>query len=76
MSYLFSNNYRHYKNAAGALVIFDVTNRNSFNNVTRWLHDVRERANEGVAIGIVGNKSDLFDRRAVSRDEGENLASR
>lgn len=47
--------------------MFDVTNRNSFNNVSSWIHDVRERANENCVIGIVGNKVDL-DRRAVSRE--------
>lgn len=61
--------YRHYRNAAGALVVFDVTNRNSFNDVPRWINDVRERSNENVVIGLIGNKIDL-DRRAVSREEG------
>lgn len=60
---------RHYRNAVGALVVFDVTNRNSFNEVPRWFNDVRERSNENVVIGLIGNKIDL-DRRAVSREEG------
>lgn len=65
----------HYRNASGALIVFDLSNRNSFVDVPRWINDVKERANENVVIGIIGNKMDL-DRKAVSREEGENLASR
>lgn len=75
MRFIFELCCSHYKNAAGALVVFDVTNRNSFGNVSRWISDVRDRANQNCVIGIVGNKIDL-DRRSVSRDQAENLASR
>ena len=57
----------HYKNAVGALVVFDVTNRNSFNEVRKWIYDVRERSDENVMIGIVGNKIDS-NARAVGRE--------
>ena len=66
MGYLFIQNISHYKNAAGALVVFDVTNRQSFNNVRRWIYDVRERADEHVILGIVGNKIDS-NVRSVSK---------
>lgn len=49
--------------------MFDVTNRVSFNELARWIYDVRERSDENVVIGIVGNKIDT-QNRAISRDEG------
>ena len=64
----------HYKNAAGAFIVFDVTNKYSFDAVRGWIHEVRERADEHVVIGIVGNKCDLANR-IVGRQEGEDMAN-
>ena len=65
---------RHYKNAAGALIVFDVTNRYSFDAVRGWIYEVRERADEHVVIGIIGNKCDLSNRN-VRKEEAEDLAN-
>ena len=56
------------------MVLFDVTNRNSFQSVSEWVNTVRDRADEHVKIGILGHKVDL-KHRAVSREEAESLAS-
>ena len=62
------------KNARGILIIYSVTDRNSFNNVTRWLDDVVNVIDDFSMI-LVGNKSDLKEDRKVSFDEGKKLAN-
>eukprot|EP01120_Amphizonella_sp_Union-15-10_P005593 TRINITY_DN166_c0_g3_i4.p1 TRINITY_DN166_c0_g3~~TRINITY_DN166_c0_g3_i4.p1 ORF type:complete len:193 (+),score=30.24 TRINITY_DN166_c0_g3_i4:41-580(+) len=64
----------YYRGAAGALLVYDITRRDTFNNLTTWLQDTRQRANENMTIMLVGNKSDLEDQRAVTLDEGEKFA--
>jgi len=54
-----------------AIVVYDITNRTSFLNSSKWIEDVRnERGNE-VIIMLVGNRTDLADQRVVSIEEGE-----
>ena len=54
--------------------MYDVTNRDSFQSTSKWVEDVRaERGNE-VIIALVGNKTDLNDKREVSTEEGEQRA--
>ncbi|WCJ21215.1 Ras-related protein Rab-2A [Euphorbia peplus] len=64
----------YYRGAAGALLVYDITRRETFNHLTNWLADAREVANPNMTIMLVGNKSDLANRRAVSREEGEQFA--
>lgn len=52
----------------------DITNVNSFEQVTRWVEDVRAERGNDVIIVLVGNKTDLADKRHVSIDEGEKKA--
>merc|ERR1712217_953046 len=62
------------RDSSGAIVVYDITNRASFLNTSKWIEDVRsERGNE-VVIVLVGNKTDLSDRRQVSTEEGEEKA--
>ncbi|KAL0476543.1 Ras-related protein Rab [Acrasis kona] len=65
-----------YRGAVGALVVYDVTKRSTFENVKRWLKDVKEHADENVVAIIVGNKIDLAQARIVSTEEGKELAER
>lgn len=62
------------RDSSVAVVVYDVTNRTSFANVSRWVEDVRSERGTDVVIMIVGNKTDLADRRQVSTDEGERVA--
>ena len=62
------------KNARGILIVYSVTDRNSFNNVNRWLDDVVNVVDNFVMI-LVGNKSDLKEDRKVSYEEGKKLAN-
>jgi Ras-related protein Rab-6A len=61
------------RNSAGAIVVFDVTSRESFINTTRWIDDVRQERGEdsGIVFFLVGNKIDLGEKRAVTTEEGE-----
>ena len=59
-----------YKGAKGALIVYDITNKNSFNNIDKWIADIKANGDKNVSIIIVGNKSDLNDKREVDKDEG------
>lgn len=60
----------YYKGAAVALLVFDVTNRESFENIPMWITEVQEHAMECLQVVIVGNKIDLDRKRMVTRQEG------
>ncbi|KAK9117371.1 hypothetical protein Sjap_016318 [Stephania japonica] len=64
----------YYRGAAGALLVYDITRRETFNHLASWLEDARQHANPNMAIALIGNKSDLSHRRAVTREEGEQFA--
>jgi small GTP-binding protein len=65
----------YYRCAAGGIVLYDITNRKSFENVRRWIEDVRIFGNNfNMAIMLLGNKSDIEHHREVSYEEGEALA--
>jgi GTPase SAR1 family protein len=51
-----------------------VTERETFENVSQWMHEIEKFANDNVCKVLVGNKIDLEDKRVVSREEGEELA--
>ncbi|KAG6498209.1 hypothetical protein ZIOFF_046121 [Zingiber officinale] len=64
----------YYRGAAGALLVYDITRRETFNHLASWLEDARQHANANMTIMLIGNKSDLSHRRAVSTEEGEQFA--
>jgi Ras-related protein Rab-2A len=64
----------YYRDAAGALLVYDITRRESFNHLNRWLEEARQNGNPNMTIMLIGNKSDLEHRRAVSTKEGEAFA--
>ncbi len=64
----------YYRGAAGALVVYDITNRESFNHVLNWLVDARTLARPDISIVLAGNKCDLKDNRAVSFLEASRCA--
>ena len=51
----------YFRGASGALLVFDITRRATFESVTSWLYDLRQIAEEGIVIVLVGNKTDLVD---------------
>lgn len=64
----------YYRGAAGALLVYDITRRETFNHLTSWLEDARQHSNSEMVIILVGNKNDLMSRREVSTAEGEAFA--
>jgi Ras-related protein Rab-2A len=64
----------YYRGAAGALLVYDITRRETFNHLTSWLDDARQHSNSNMTIMLIGNKSDLEHRRAVSSEEGQQFA--
>jgi len=64
----------YYRGAAGALLVYDITRRETFNHLTRWLEEARQHANQSMVIMLIGNKSDMDHRRQVSKEEGEKFA--
>jgi len=67
----------YYRHAHGIIVAFDVTDRDTYDNVLKvWTQDVDRFAPKNVSILVVGNKADLHARRVVSFDEGKHLADR
>lgn len=58
----------YFRGASGALLVFDITRRNTFASVTSWLNDLRQIAEDDIVVVLVGNKSDLAHASAVSGD--------
>jgi Rab family protein len=57
----------HYRRAVGALLVYDVSNDRSFQNAKKWIEDLRDHAEPGIIIMLVGNKTDLSDRNPNGR---------
>ncbi|ESL06427.1 hypothetical protein TRSC58_05900 [Trypanosoma rangeli SC58] len=66
----------YYRGACGALLVYDVTRRETFTHLQTWLEDARANANNAIVIMLIGNKCDLEAKRQVSREEGESFAKR
>ncbi|KAL4213440.1 ras protein rab-2A [Rhizopus microsporus] len=64
----------YYRGAAGALLVYDITRRETFEHLSVWLEDVRQHANPNTVIMLIGNKSDLESKRQVPREEAERFA--
>lgn len=59
----------YYRGAVGALLVYDISKHITFDNVERWLKELRDHADSNIVIMLVGNKSDLRHLRAVSTEE-------
>jgi len=64
----------YYRGAAGALLVYDITRRDTFKHLGRWLEEARQHSQSNMVIMLIGNKSDLEHRRAVSTEEGKAFA--
>lgn len=64
----------YYRNATGALLVYDITREETFQSLKRWLEEARRNANENMVIMLIGNKSDLQHKRQVSKERGEAFA--
>jgi Ras-related protein Rab-2A len=64
----------YYRKAACALLVYDITRKETFNHLATWLEDARQHASLDMIIMLIGNKSDLAGNRVVSTEEGEKFA--
>ena len=66
----------YYKNSVCALVVYDISSRDSFEHVTTWIEDCKNQSPKTIFMVLVGNKCDLKDKRQVSEEEGKDLAEK
>jgi len=64
----------YYRGGNGVLVVYDITDRDSFNNLNSWLIEIEKNANKNVFKLLIGNKNDLESERKVSYNEGKEFA--
>ena len=64
----------YYRGGNGVLVVYDITERESFDNLTSWLIEIEKNANKNVYKLLIGNKCDLEDKRKVTYQEGKDFA--
>ena len=64
----------YYRGAMGILLVYDVTDEKSFENIRVWISNIEQHAADSVNKILVGNKSDMFEQQVVSRERGEELA--
>ncbi|KAM6953720.1 ras-related protein Rab-41 isoform X2 [Oncorhynchus nerka] len=62
------------RDSAAAVVVYDIANLNSFQQTSKWIDDVRTERGSDVIIMLVGNKTDLADKRQITTEEGEQRA--
>ena len=60
----------YYKGARGAIIVYDITSEQSFNNIETWIHEVKGKSSNNLQILMVGNKSDLYKDRKISLEKG------
>ena len=66
----------YYKGAKGAFVVYDITRKGSFESIYKWVSDLTAAADKKLTIVVIGNKSDLEDQRQVTKEQGEEKASK
>jgi len=64
----------YYRGATGAILVYDVTARHTFQHVASWLEQALQNANPGLVVMLVGNKQDLQQKRQVTFEEGAAFA--
>ncbi|KAI8361754.1 small GTPase [Blakeslea trispora] len=65
----------YYRGAVGALLVYDISKYNTYENVMRWLKELRDHADANIVVMLVGNKSDLRHLRAVPTEEAKQFAA-
>ena len=64
----------YYKSSTCAFIVYDITEKKTFYDVTSWLQDCRDMCYKNILIYLIGNKSDLEDKRQVTEEEGREFA--
>ena len=66
----------YYRGAAGIMLVYDVTDHSSFDNIRNWMHNIEQYATDSVHKVLVGNKCDMLDYKVIVSSEGQLLAKR
>uniref|UniRef100_A0A0N5ANJ1 Ras-related protein Rab-8A n=1 Tax=Syphacia muris TaxID=451379 RepID=A0A0N5ANJ1_9BILA len=64
----------YYRGAMGIMLVYDITNEKTFDNIKNWIRNIEDHASSEVDRMIIGNKCDIESKRQVSRERGEKLA--
>ena len=64
----------YYKGSKGAFIVYDITRKDTFDNVDKWIHELKMTSDPKINIILIGNKSDLEDKREVLNEQGEEKA--
>ena len=64
----------YYKGSKGAFVVYDISRKSTFDNVDKWIDELKNNGSEDVFIMLVGNKSDLKDKREISEEDVQKKA--
>ncbi|THF99026.1 ras-related protein Rab11D [Camellia sinensis] len=66
----------YYRGAVGAMLVYDITKRQTFDHIPRWLEELRAHADKNIVIILIGNKTDLEDQRAVPTEDAKEFAEK
>jgi small GTP-binding protein len=61
--------HAYYKGAKGAMIVYDITKKDSFNDVDKWIGEIKEHGEKNISIMLIGNKLDLSNLRSVTTEE-------
>ncbi|XP_071690414.1 ras-related protein RABA4a-like [Rutidosis leptorrhynchoides] len=64
----------YYRGAVGAMLVYDITKRQTFDHIPQWLEELRNHADKNIVIILIGNKSDLEDQRVVPTEDAKEFA--
>ena len=64
----------YYKGGKGALLVYDITRKTTFQNIDDWINDLRNNGDKDMMIILIGNKSDLEEKRQVSKEQAQTKA--
>ena len=64
----------YYRGAMGIMLVYDIANAKSFDNIAKWLRTIQEHANTDVEKMILGNKCDMEDKRVIPKEKGEDVS--
>ncbi|XP_077224337.1 ras-related protein Rab11A [Tasmannia lanceolata] len=66
----------YYRGAVGAMLVYDITKRQSFDHIPRWLEELRSHADKNIVIILIGNKTDLENQRVVPTEDAKEFAQK
>lgn len=66
--------HAYYRNAVGAMVVYDITERQSFENLRKWVTELKNQCEPSVVMILIGNKCDLVEKREVKTEEAQKFA--